>query len=239
MQDQLDTCEAEVPNHLQASYQGPNYRHPYPPRILTFFLYSYIVPFPNPQSSEPEPPAASLEALEHGVEHGVDHATSSPVRRFLWKRLVKPLIDLLRIGATPRKLAWSLAVGAALGTNPLLGISSLACLAAAFLFRLNVVATQIVNHLVFPIQLALMVVFLGAGDRLFHAAHEPITRDAFTHTLRAHDWATAQLLWTWEWHALVVWLAAALVLTPLAALALTPVLEALLRGLKNQPIIEK
>jgi uncharacterized protein (DUF2062 family) len=161
------------------------------------------------------------------------------IRRFFWKRLIKPLLDLLRIGTTPQKLAWSLAVGAALGTNPILGTSSLACLAAAFVFRLNVVATQIINHLVFPIQLALIVVFLGAGDRVFHATHHPMTRDAFTHALRAHDWATVQLLWTWEWHGVVVWLAAAVVLTPLAAMALTPVLQALLRSLKNQPTIEK
>jgi hypothetical protein len=184
-----------------------------------------------PSSNEPDSPASNLQPIEP--------ASSNPIRRFLRKRLVKPLIDLLRIGATPEKLAWSLAVGAALGTNPILGTSSLACLGVAFAFRLNVVATQIINHLVFPIQLALIVVFLGAGDRVFHAAHEPITRDAFTRAVHAHDWATVQLLWTWEWHGLVVWLAAAMVLTPLAAMALTPVLEALQRGLKNQPIIEK
>jgi choline-glycine betaine transporter len=96
------------------------------------------------------------------------------------------------------------------------------------------------NHLVFPVQLALIVVFLGAGDRVFHmAAHTPMTRDAFTRALKAHDWAMAHTLWTWEWHALVVWLVVATVLTPLVAMALRPLLEALLRGLKDQPIVEK
>jgi uncharacterized protein (DUF2062 family) len=185
------------------------------------------VPFPNETESQPDP-VVDLE-LSH-----------NPVRQFFWKHLVRPLLDLLRTGATPRKLAWSLAVGAALGINPILGISSLACLAAAFIFRLNVVATQIINHLVFPIQLALIVVFLDAGDHVFRtAAHEPMSRDAFTRAIHAHDWATAQLLWTWEWHALTVWLFCAVLLTPLAALALTPALEALLRGLKHQPIVEK
>ncbi len=191
------------------------------------FLYSYIVPFPDETESQPAP------ILDLELSH-------NPVRHFLWKHLVKPLLDLLRTGATPRRLAWSLAVGAALGINPILGVSSLACLAAAFLFRLNVVATQIINHLVFPLQLALIVVFLRAGDRVFRTtAHEPMSRNAFTQAMHAHDWATAQLLWTWEWHALTVWLFCAVLLTPLVALALTPVLEALLRGLKRQPIVEK
>jgi uncharacterized protein (DUF2062 family) len=200
------------------------------------FLYSYIVPPP----SEPELHLTGLDPAEvEAIEQGT-FAQRGTVQRFLWKHLLKPLLDLLRMGATPRKLAWSLAVGAALGTTPMLGVSSFACLGAAFLFRLNVVATQIMNHLVFPIQLALIVVFLSAGDRLFHtSAHTPMDRSVFTRALREHDWATAHLLWTWEWHALVVWLAAAIVLTPLAAFALGPSLEALLRGLQHQPIIEK
>ena len=161
------------------------------------------------------------------------------MRRWLWTRTVKPLLDLLRVGATPKTLAWSIAVGAALGMNPILGISSVACLIAAFVFRLNLVATQIINHLVFPIQLALIVVFVSAGDRAFHVSHAAMSADAFSHAMRAHDWATMQLLWTWEWHALAVWFAAALVFTPLAAIGLTPVMEKLNRGLHNQPIVEK
>jgi uncharacterized protein (DUF2062 family) len=178
---------------------------------------------------------AEVEAIEQGT-----FARRGPVQRFLWKHLLQPLLDLLRMGATPERLAWSLAVGAALGTTPILGFSTLACLGVCFLFRLNVVATQIMNHLVFPIQLALIVVFLAAGDRVFHtAAHAQMTRDDLARALKAHDWAMAHTLWTWEWHALVVWVLAAVVLTPVVAMALRPLLEALLRGLKDQPIVEK
>jgi uncharacterized protein (DUF2062 family) len=200
------------------------------------FLYSYIVTLPR----ESDLHVAALDPAEvEAIEQGA-FAQRGAAQRFLWKHLLKPLLDLLRMGATPQKLAWSMAVGAALGTMPILGVSSLACLGTAFLFRLNVVATQIMNHLVFPIQLALLVIFLGAGDRLFHtAAHSPMNRDAFAHALHGHDWATAHRLWTWEWHALLVWLAAAIVLTPLAAFALRPSLEALLDGLQHQPIMEK
>ena len=162
-----------------------------------------------------------------------------PLRRWLWERTVKPLLDLLRIGATPQTLAWSLAIGAALGVTPILGISTVTCLLVAFVFRLNVVAMQIMNHLVFPIQLALIVVFVGAGARIFHTGNTPLSSDAFSHALHAHDWATVRLLWTWEWHALVVWAVAAALLTPLFAAAIKPLLERLLEGLRNQPVVEK
>jgi uncharacterized protein (DUF2062 family) len=201
-------------------------------------LYSYIVS----QSVEPQidcQPDIQQDSVVAELVQPDATILEHPVRRWLWTRTVKPLLDLLRVGATPRTLAWSIAVGAALGVNPILGISSVACLLAAFVFRLNVVATQIINHLVFPIQLALIVVFLGAGDRVFQSRHVPMSTDAFSHALRAHDWATARMLWTWEWHALTVWFAAALLLTPLVALALTPAIEKLSRGLKQEPVIEK
>jgi len=193
-------------------------------------LYSYIVSQPAESLSDPiidelvQPDAVIL---------------AHPMRRWLWTRTIKPLLDLLRIGATPRKLAWSIAVGAAVGVTPILGISSLACLLAAFIFRLNIVATQIMNHLVFPIQLALIVVFVSAGEHAFQTRHTAMSASAFGQALHAHDWATVQLLWTWEWHALAIWFAAALLLTPLAAFALTPLIEKLNRGLHNQPIVEK
>jgi len=40
-----------------------------------------------------------------------------------------------------------------------------------------------------------------------------------------HPWHTTKLLWTWEWHALVVWAVFAVVAMPLVAMASEPVLR--------------
>lgn len=155
------------------------------------------------------------------------------------RRVVAPILDLLRIGATPERLAWSLAVGLAIGINPLLGSTTLLCLAVAYLFRLNVIASQITNHLVYPLEILLFFVFIRAGNLVFHTGSLPLDRDSLLAAVRHHPWQTTVLLWRWEWHALVVWAVSAAAVTPLLALALRLPLRRLLVSLQDQPIVEK
>jgi len=154
-----------------------------------------------------------------------------PIRRLLDDRVVLPLLHLLRIGASPRRLAWSLAVGVVIGINPIVGSTTVLCLLIAFIIRLN----QIANHLCFPIQLALVLVYLNAGEKLFRTGPLPIAADAYLHDLRHHPWSTAHLLWTWEWHAIIVWLLVAAILTPTVAAILHPILNRLLLRLHHDP----
>jgi uncharacterized protein (DUF2062 family) len=161
------------------------------------------------------------------------------VRDFFGRRVVTPLLNLLRKGATPDRLAWSLAVGVAIGLNPILGTTTVLALIAAFVFRLNVIATQITNHLVFPLQLILIVAYLRVGEMVFRTGHLTLTSSDLRFAVEHHEWDKARMLWTWQWHAVIVWLAAAVIVTPLLALALKPLLERLLFRLQHQPIVEK
>jgi uncharacterized protein (DUF2062 family) len=144
------------------------------------------------------------------------------------QRLISPVIHLLRMGASPRKLAWSLAVGIAVGINPLLGSTTVVCLAVAFVLRLNLVASQITNHLMYPLQLAMLFVFLRAGDFVFHTGALPLGREAMLHGMRHHPVETTRMLWMWEWHALLVWVMFSVAMTPVLVALLTPVLQKLL-----------
>ncbi len=155
------------------------------------------------------------------------------------RRVVVPLLDLLRVGATPRKLAWSLALGLAIGVNPLLGSTTLLCLVLASVFRLNLLASQIANHLAYPLELLLFFFFIRIGNVVFHIGALPLDRQALLEAARHHPLATTRLLWTWEWHALLVWFAFAAVATPLLALTLRTPLNRLLHTLHEQPVIEK
>ncbi len=147
------------------------------------------------------------------------------------RHVISPVIHLLRMGASPRKLAWSLAVGVAVGINPLLGSTTLVCLVVAFCLRLNLVASQITNHLVYPLQLAMFFVFLDLGDRVFRTGKLPLGREALLAGMRHHPLMTTRMLWMWEWHALVVWSVVALLGTPILVALLTPALKGLLAGL--------
>lgn len=151
---------------------------------------------------------------------------------------MKPVLDLLRVGATPEKLAWSLAAGVLIGVNPLLGSTTVLALAVAGALRLNLVASQISNHVVYPLELLLFPAWIKAGSLLFGTPGLPLTRAGMREAAR-HPWATTRALWMWEWHALVVWVVCAAVLTPLLAAGLKPLLRRALVRLHQEPVVEK
>jgi uncharacterized protein (DUF2062 family) len=143
----------------------------------------------------------------------------------MYRRGVLPILALLRMGATPRSLAWSIAAGVLIGINPVIGSTTVLCLAAAFSLRLNVVASQIANHAMFPLELALVIPFIRLGSRVFHTAVMPLSPHLFFQAARSAPLALTRQIWLWEWHAFVLWAAIALVAAPLIALALTPLLQ--------------
>jgi uncharacterized protein (DUF2062 family) len=154
-------------------------------------------------------------------------AESARDRSLLYRRVVLPLVALLRMGATPKRLAWSIAVGLLIGINPVLGTTTVLCFAVAILLRLNVAASQLANHIIYPLQLLLFVPFLQLGSYVFHTAPVPFSTRVLLESARKDPAEFVRRIWHWEWHALLVWTAIALVLTPLIALALTPALRKL------------
>lgn len=144
---------------------------------------------------------------------------------WFYRRAVLPILALLRTGTTPRSLAWSIAAGALIGINPVIGSTTLLCLAVTFRFRLNIVATQIANHAMFPLELALVVPFIRLGSRVFHTAAMPLAPRVFLQAARTAPLTLTRDLWMWLWHAFVLWAAIALVAAPLLALAITALLE--------------
>jgi uncharacterized protein (DUF2062 family) len=157
----------------------------------------------------------------------------------VWQRWgVQPVTGLLRHGAEPKKLAWSLALGMVVGVNPLLGSTTLLALGLASVFRLNLVASQVGNHAMYPLEIALFPVFVKLGSLVFSTAKLPLHGKALWEAVKAHPWDTTRVLWTWEWHALVVWVAFAAVAMPAIALGIRPVLEKMQRrmGRKSEVI---
>ena len=152
----------------------------------------------------------------------------------LWKRwLVTPVVGLLRRGADPDRLAWSLALGVVVGVNPLLGSTTVLVLALAAVFRLNLVASQVGNHAVYPLELLLFPVFIKIGSMVFATEKLPLEGKKLWEAVKHHPWETTRLLWRWEWHGLVVWAVVASVALPAIAMGLKPVLERMSRRMQR------
>jgi uncharacterized protein (DUF2062 family) len=155
---------------------------------------------------------------------------STPARHtFLYRRVALPFFAMLRMGASPRSLAWSISLGVVIGINPLLGSTTLLCLGIALLFQMNLAASQLANHLMYPLEVLLVVPFLRLGACVFHTPPIPLSPRTLFDQARAHPIALMQDLWVWEWHALVLWAALSAVLLPSIAAALTPVLRRVLQ----------
>jgi uncharacterized protein (DUF2062 family) len=143
--------------------------------------------------------------------------------------MVNPVMGLLKMGADPDKLAWSLALGVVVGVNPLLGSTTLVVLGLAAAFRLNIVASQVGNHAMYPVEILMFPVFVKVGSLVFNTPKLPLAGKALWHAVKHHPWDTTRLLWSWEWHALVVWAVFAVVALPAIAWGSEPMLRKMAR----------
>jgi uncharacterized protein (DUF2062 family) len=154
---------------------------------------------------------------------------------FFRRRVARPILELLRQGVTPEKMALSLALGAALGVFPVLGTTTALCALVAFIWRLNLPAIQIVNYFVYPLQIALILPFFRAGEILFGAPHLPLSLAQILAVVHASFWGATRFLWTTIWHAAVAW---CLIAPMFVALAYV-ILAALLRRIAQRQTKEK
>jgi len=138
----------------------------------------------------------------------------------------------LRQGISPRRLAFTLALGFAIGCIPVVGIPTLLCAALALALRLNLPAIQAANYAVMPLQLLLIVPFVRFGGWLTASKLQPaVQASALLHI------PTARLATQMGWIAGQALLAWAVIAVP-AVLMITFALTRLLRRIPALAEIE-
>jgi len=127
-------------------------------------------------------------------------------RGFVYRGVVGPIVALLTQGITPEKVALSLAFGIVLGIFPVLGSTTILCAAAALIFRLNLPAIQLVNYLIYPLQLFFLLPFIRLGELLFRAAPLQLSLAQMLAMARADLPHAVATLWLAGVHAMSAWL---------------------------------
>jgi uncharacterized protein (DUF2062 family) len=151
----------------------------------------------------------------------------------LWRRkVVRPFVELLRQGLTPEKLSFTIALGITLGVTPVLGSTALLCTLAAIAFRLNLAAIQLVNWLVYPLQLALLIPFYRIGGWIFRTPPSELSVLHILAMIRTNLLHAIATLWTVTIHAVAAWLLLGSLATGLLYLLLVPVLCSLRNQLR-------
>ena len=86
-----------------------------------------------------------------GVEPSV--LVPESIREWFRCQVLRPLLRALRGGVTPRRLAWSLAMGMVVGINPSVGLTTLFVVLVAWVFGLSKLASLAGTHAVAPLHL--------------------------------------------------------------------------------------
>ncbi len=165
-----------------------------------------------------------------GREVGVQASVLVPqsIREWFRCHVLRPLLRVMRGGVTPKRLAWSLALGVVVGINPTVGVATLLVVIVAWACGLSKLASLVGVHVATPLHLLLFIPFIQIGVYLFHTGKLPMDRKQIEH-LSHHPWRLFHEIWLWEWHALIVWGVVAAVLMPVLAIFLRRVLVVFLR----------
>ncbi|MEY3976315.1 MAG: hypothetical protein RLZZ33_1370 [Pseudomonadota bacterium] len=143
---------------------------------------------------------------------------------WLKKRLVEPLLNLLRQGLAPRDLALCVALGVGVGLFPVLGVSTPALTVLALTLRLNLAAIQLVSYAIAPLQLALIIPFMRLGEIVLGSKPQPMTISAAMELLTEGVLFAIVTLWDAIIHATLGWLLIVPVLIFVSYKILVPIL---------------
>jgi uncharacterized protein (DUF2062 family) len=147
------------------------------------------------------------------------------VRKWLSRKILEPLLALLKQGMSPNRLALCVALGIVIGNIPILGVSTLICAAIALVFRLNLPAIQIVQAAMAPTQILLIIPFVRLGEWILRVPPQPVSVEEGLALMAQGVGHAIVALWNSMLHAGLAWMLVA----PLAVFVfykvLTPVFE--------------
>jgi uncharacterized protein (DUF2062 family) len=121
-------------------------------------------------------------------------------------KIVEPVVALIKRGISPERISLGMACGIVLGIFPVLGATTILCGLAAIIFRLNLAATQLVNYLVYPLQIMLIIPFFHLGALLFQVEPLPLSAQELIALLRSDLFGTISSFWGATLRAIAAWL---------------------------------
>lgn len=145
------------------------------------------------------------------------------MKAWLYRKILAPLLNHLRQGVAPERLALCVAIGIVVGNIPILGVSSLLCAALALAFRLNLPAIQIVQAAMAPTQILLIIPFVRLGEWILRAPRQPLSIEAGLALIARGAGHAIVTLWDAILHAGFAWMLVAPLATFFFYKLLTPV----------------
>ena len=151
-----------------------------------------------------------------------------------WRRwLVAPVVAQLTGGISPERIGWTIALGIVLGVFPIMGSTTLVCLLAGWMLHLNQPVLHVFKTLVYPLHLALILVFIRLGERLVGAPLISFSIPQLVGKFKESPLQFARDFGMAAWHGVSAWLLIAPVAAVLIKMAVMPALRKLSVSLKR------
>jgi uncharacterized protein (DUF2062 family) len=157
------------------------------------------------------------------------------LKNWLNRRLLEPLLALLRQGISPRRLALCVAIAIVVGNIPILGVSTILCTFIALIFRLNFPAIQLVQAAMAPTQVLLIIPFVRLGEWILRVPPQVVSIKAALALMSQGVWQAIVVLRDVIFHAGLAWALIAPFAVYLFHRLLTPVFERLAAQIRRPP----
>jgi uncharacterized protein (DUF2062 family) len=157
------------------------------------------------------------------------------LKNWLKRRLLNPLLALLRQGMAPPRLALCVAIAIVVGNIPILGVSTILCTLIALVFRLNLPAIQLVQASMAPTQLLLIIPFVRLGEWIVQAPPQVVSIKAGLALMSHGIWQAIVVLRDAIFHAALAWTILAPFCIYVLHRLLTPILERMAAQVRQQP----
>jgi uncharacterized protein (DUF2062 family) len=132
------------------------------------------------------------------------------MKDFLKRKIIDPILNFLKQGVTPTKLAWAVSAGIVIATVPIFGVCTILCLAAIWVFRLNPAAVLLTNQIAYPLQFLLYFPFLRSGEWLFNAQSVSFTLSQLVNLFKTDFFQAIEIIWWSTLYGMTVWIVLAI-----------------------------
>lgn len=149
------------------------------------------------------------------------------------RKLIVPLLDLLKQGISPSKLSLALTLGFLLAVFPVFGSHTLLCFLIIWLFRLNPAAVFLINNLSYPLIFVTYLPFIRMGEWIFNAPTLPFSIPQILEMIKDSPWNAIMFLWDATMQAIIAWGVVAIIAFPLIFVSLRFIIAKTLGSVKQ------
>ena len=140
------------------------------------------------------------------------------------------ILDQLKTGSTPDKIAEAVVAGILIGIFPVLGTTTLLAGLCGYLFKYNQIVIQSVNYLVYPLQIIMIPIYMKIVSLFFDVGNVPLRPDLVVAKFKESPKEFFQLYGLVGLYSILLWAIGAVVLF----FILKPIIKSVINRLQSK-----